>query len=149
MGIGMKASFRRVALASMKVAFWLALSWVVLTPLAFAQDSGIETWVEYHKQLEGVEHISPLEEGLSGESVSLYDGATTFSVVDISVPGNSKLPVQLLRRFPIELQVQSVSTSDTSLHGAGNWDVDVPYMTGTYPVIPRIPAARESLNKSR
>ena len=141
MGAQMRAAFRQVAASSLKGVLWLALSTIVMMPPVFAQtQDGVETWVEYRKQVEGAEHIAPLDEGLSGENVSLYDGATTFSVVDIAVPGNSTLPVQLLRRLSIELQVQSVNNSDTSLRGAGNWDVDVPYMTATYPVTPSNPA---------
>lgn len=132
MGKGMKASIRQATISGLKWALWLAVSSVVTMPAVFAQNY-VEPWVEYHKQLEGTEHIAALEEGFAGDSVSLYDGATTFSVTDISIPGNFKLPVQLVRRVSIELQVQGVGPYDTRLGGAGNWDVDVPYMTATYP----------------
>lgn len=62
----MKASVRQAAVSSLRVALWLALSLVVMTPPVLAQDSGIETWVEYQKQLKDAEHISALEEGLAG-----------------------------------------------------------------------------------
>lgn len=99
-----------------------------------APSDGIPTWVEYSKQLDATQRISALENGFSGESVSLSNGATSFSVIDIDVPGNSNLPVQLARRIAIELQPQDeIQAYDSLLHGAGNWDVDVPYMAATYP----------------
>lgn len=68
-----------------------------------------------------------------GDSVSLYNGATGFSATDISLPGNNALPVQLSRRFSVELHPTGVNgEADASLYGAGNWDVDVPYITATY-----------------
>ena len=95
---------------------------------------GIPTWVEYGKRIEATQQISALEDGFAGESVSLYNGATTFTVTDIDIPGNSKLPVRLARRLAIELQPQDqIQPYDSLLHGVGNWDVDVPYMAATYP----------------
>jgi YD repeat-containing protein len=110
----------------------LTISSVVTVPPVWADD-GVDSWVEFRKHVDSAEHIAALEEGFAGDSVSLYDGATTFSVTDINVPGNSSLPVQLIRRISIEMQVQGVNGDyDTRLLGAGNWDVDVPYITATY-----------------
>lgn len=95
---------------------------------------GVPTWVEYGKRIEATQRISALENGFAGESVSLYNGATSFSVTDIDVPGNSALPVRLVRRLAIELQPQDeIQPYDSLLHGAGNWEVEVPYMAATYP----------------
>lgn len=97
-----------------------------------AQDA-IEPYVEYRKRIEAAQNISPLEHGLFGEQVSLYNGSTTFSVTDIDLPGNNALPVRLARRLSVELQPQNLIHSyDALLRGVGNWDVDVPYMAGTY-----------------
>jgi RHS repeat-associated protein len=90
--------------------------------------------VEYRKRIEPSQQIAPLEMGFAGEQVSRYNGATTFSVTDISIPGNSALPVQLVRRLDVALQPQDeIQPYDTRLLGAGNWDVDVPYIAATYP----------------
>ena len=114
----------------------------VVAPRALAQidpggggsgQGGIPTWVEYNKRVAATQRISPLKASFAGEHVSLYNGATSFSVTDIDVPGNSALPVQLVRHLAIQLQpLDPYQTYDTLLHGAGNWDVDVPYMAATY-----------------
>ncbi|MES2403694.1 MAG: RHS repeat-associated core domain-containing protein [Pseudomonadota bacterium] len=99
-----------------------------------SDQGGIPTWVEYGKRIEATQRISALENGFAGEEVGLYDGATTFSVTDIDVPGNFALPVRLARRIEIKLQPQDgIQPYDSLLHGVGNWEVDVPYMAATYP----------------
>ncbi|MGY1529310.1 hypothetical protein [Luteimonas sp. A649] len=113
-----------------RLLFPLAL--LVASPGLFAQDA-IEPYVEYRKRVETAQNISPLEHGLFGEQVSLYNGSTAFAVTDIDVPGNNALPVQLTRRFSVELQPQNLIRSyDALLRGMGNWDVDVPHMAATY-----------------
>lgn len=115
----------------------ITLATLCVAPAAFAQtDSGggIEPWVEYGKHIKATQRISPLENGFSGESVSLYNGATSFSITDIDIPGNSDLPVRLARRLAIELQPQDhIQPYDSLLYGIGNWDIEVPYMAATYP----------------
>ncbi len=94
---------------------------------------GIEPYVEYRKRIESSQNVSPLNSGLFGEQVSLYNGNTFFVVTDIDIPGNGTLPVRLSRRYAIDLQPQNFSfTYDSLLRGIGNWEVDVPYMSGTY-----------------
>lgn len=95
---------------------------------------GIPTWVEYGKRVAATQRISALESGFAGEKVSLYNGATSFSVTNIDVPGNFELPVRLSRRLVVELQPQDdIQAYDSLLYGAGNWDIDVPFMAATYP----------------
>lgn len=95
---------------------------------------GVPPWVEYRKRLEPSQQIAPLEAGFAGDEVSRYNGATVFSVTDISIPGNFAVPVQLVRRLDIALQPQDeIQPYDARLLGAGNWDVDVPYIAATYP----------------
>lgn len=95
----------------------------------------IEPYVEYRKRVEAAQNVSPLDSGLFGEQVSLYNGNTTFSVTDIDLPGNGTLPVRLSRRYAIDLQPQDQNFAyDSLLRGMGNWDVDVPHMSATYDV---------------
>lgn len=99
------------------------------------KSQGVEPYVEYRKRVESSQNISPLDNGLFGEQVSLYNGSTTFSVTDIDVSGNHALPVQLTRTFAVELQPQNfLGDYDSLLRGIGNWDVEVPYMAATYNV---------------
>src|SRR5699024_446287 len=94
---------------------------------------GIGPSLEYRKRIEAAQEIAPLEHGLFGESLSLYNGATSFEVTDIEIPGNSDLPVRLGRRHSVELQPQGSRNYDSLLAGVGNWDIDVPHMAATYP----------------
>ena len=123
----------------MKPAFkaLLLLLGTLLPPLiAQAQtqsQGGIPPYVEYRKRVETSQNISPLDVGLFREEISLYNGSTTFSVTDIDVPGSNGLPVRLSRRLAVDLQQQTaIATYDSLLRGAGNWDVDVPWMGATY-----------------
>ena len=95
--------------------------------------TGIAPYQEYRKHLESAREIAPLDLGLFGEKINLYNGSTTFEVSDIALPGNGSLPVNLTRRVSIEVQPQGEWAYDTLLAGAGNWDIDVPYVAATYP----------------
>ncbi|WP_290888902.1 hypothetical protein [Arenimonas sp.] len=97
------------------------------------QTEGVEPFLEYKKRVETAQSISPLDNGLFGESVSLYNGSTSFKVVDIDLPGNNGLPVRLAREFTVDIQPQGTGPAyDTLLRGLGNWQVDVPHMSATY-----------------
>ena len=94
-----------------------------------------EPYQEYRKHIESAQTITALTDDLMGDSVSLYNGATEFNAVDIDLPGNNALPVQLRRRFSIELSPPSSpggNSGDPNLRGIGDWDIDVPYISATY-----------------
>jgi len=94
----------------------------------------VPPWVEYGRQVEESSRLAALEFGFAGEQTNRYDGSTYFSVVDIDLPGNFDLPVRLVRYLDVSLQPQDrIQPYDTRLGGAGNWDVDVPWMAATYP----------------
>ncbi|MBL8263531.1 MAG: RHS repeat-associated core domain-containing protein [Xanthomonadaceae bacterium] len=105
-----------------------AFALLSLTIAAHAQTTPtVEPYQEYGKKVKASERATPLTDQLFGEEVSLYNGATSFSVVDIDIPGNSALPVRLGRTFSI-----SPSIHGENLGGFGNWDVDVPMIEGTF-----------------
>ena len=93
-------------------------------------DSPLEPYVEYEKRLRAAEMVSPLKSDLFGDNVSLYNGSTEFAVIDIDLPGNNGLPVQLRRRFKVESRKQV-----EGLGMFGPWDIDVPYVYGTFDAI--------------
>ena len=109
------------------VASWPALSQVPSN--AFA---------DYDKRIKSAEMVSPLKEDLFGDSVSLYNGATEFSAMDVDVPGNNDLPVRLGRRFSVDVKTNAALTSGgfsadiLPLGGFGTWDIDVPYIHGMF-----------------
>jgi RHS repeat-associated protein len=92
-----------------------------------AQDSPLTPQLEHVDRLRTSEQVGALDSELFGDEVGLYNGATEFAVTDIDLPGNFALPVQLRRRFKVESFKQVVP-----LGGFGNWDIDVPYLHGTF-----------------
>ncbi len=117
---------------NLKIALGLLLTHLALGVYAQEgtwsnQTSWIEPHEEYGKYVEAARRTAPLSSDLFGESVSLYNGATEFSVVDVSLPGNDQLPVEFRRRYKIENRDGS-----KYLAGLGNWDIDVPHVYGTF-----------------
>ena len=83
---------------------------------------------EYANRIKSAQVVAQLGPDLFGESISLSTGATEFSATDVSLPGNTGLPVAVGRR----LKVQSVPEFAKRLGGFGMWDIDVPYISGTF-----------------
>lgn len=95
---------------------------------------GLTPYLEYRKRIETAQNLAPLDNGLFGESTSLFNGSTSFRIVDIDLPGNNGIPVQFARQLGIELQPQSTGPAyDSRLGGMGNWSVEVPHVSATYP----------------
>jgi hypothetical protein len=90
-------------------------------------------YMEYKDHIKASQSLTALKDNLFGDNVSLYNGATEFTATDIDIPGNNALPVQLTRRLSIEIVPSGPAGDvDSRLLGAGNWDIDVPYISGTY-----------------
>ncbi|WP_162250127.1 RHS repeat domain-containing protein [Lysobacter sp. Root667] len=81
-------------------------------------------WEEYDKLIKSAQTIKSEGPTLFGDSVNLYTGATSFATVDVSIPGNFPIPVALGRRFS--------SASDARSRPFGDWDWDVPYISGNF-----------------
>ncbi len=107
----------------------------VLAPGAITAD--VPLYVEYDKRLRASEQLSALGSDLFGDQVSLYTGQTAFRHVDIDIPGNNALPVQLSRRYTISSLVDSQlfdvrGGPGNPYGGMGNWDIEVPHIYGTF-----------------
>ncbi len=109
--------FKRVCVAMLLCA----------SPL-LARADGVFPYDEYAVHLRAAQEVAPLTSSEFGDSISLYNGATEFNVVDIDVPGNNALPVQLRRRFDISDR----RAQGGHLDGFGEWDLDVPYLEGVF-----------------
>ena len=83
---------------------------------------------EYDKLVKNARVIGTLGEDLFGDETSFHNGGTTFSVTDISLPGNDALPVALGRRLVIEERPAHMDY----LGGFGRWDIDVPHLSGLF-----------------
>ncbi|HVJ62057.1 MAG TPA: hypothetical protein VM555_05020, partial [Tahibacter sp.] len=108
-----------------------------LTPGGGSAD--VPPYVEYDKKLRAAEQLSPLTGEMFGENVSLYTGQTEFRHVDVDLPGNNALPVQLARRFVVTSLVadQAFASNDgggvgNPYGGLANWDIEVPYIWGVF-----------------
>ncbi|MEY2159389.1 MULTISPECIES: hypothetical protein [unclassified Rhodanobacter] len=108
---------------------WLGLLLVLVSVSIHAQvASDVEPYEEFGKRLRAAQEVTPLKSDLFGDKLSLYNGASEFDLVDVDLPGNSSLPVQLRRRLVIEDRRKDPG----NLAGLGDWDLDVPYIVGTF-----------------
>ena len=83
--------------------------------------------LEYNRLNRPSDTIGTLGSGLFGDSVDLYNGSGSFDTTDISIPGNSKLPVSLGRHL------NAVEADQYGgLPSFANWEIDVPYLTGYF-----------------
>ncbi|MCL6710600.1 RHS repeat protein [Pseudomonas sp. R2.Fl] len=104
----------------------LGTLWVMAAGHANAQSIDLI----YENKVQEAQAIKALSGNLFGEYVNDYSGATSFTHVDVSLPGNNALPVQVGRTFSVEEKYGL-----NSLGGFGDWDVDVPYLMGTFTAV--------------
>ncbi len=107
------------------LAIVVAFIFAIIGPVVQAQSVGVE--YEYAKKIETAKSVAHLTSTSFGNQTSDATGQTVFSTFDVDLPGNSKLPVRFGRRLPI-----SIRYIDQELAGLGNWDVEVPYIEGTF-----------------
>jgi hypothetical protein len=75
--------------------------------------------------LKAAESINTESTHLFGDRVNVYSGALSVSQTDVSVPGNSALPVEVSRVFaPMDALVTSGSL--------GDWELDLPSIGGEF-----------------
>ncbi|WP_314101486.1 RHS repeat protein [uncultured Stenotrophomonas sp.] len=101
--------------------------------VTFGTTWSAEPYQEYSKRIEAAQTLTALKSELMGDNVSVYNGATDFSVTDIELPG-SGMPVRLTRRLSVELTPigPGEPLAAPKLAGLGNWDIDVPYLSATF-----------------
>ncbi|MBK8069011.1 MAG: RHS repeat-associated core domain-containing protein [Rhodanobacteraceae bacterium] len=84
---------------------------------------------EHAKLIDQRRNLAALGPDLMGEQVNLQTGALSFVHTDIDLPGNSGLPVRLLRRFTVE---PKRGNDNLRLAAFADWEMDVPYLSGTF-----------------
>ncbi|WP_454828406.1 hypothetical protein [Pseudoxanthomonas wuyuanensis] len=62
-----------------------------------------------------------------GDSVDMYNGSLTFRAVDVDLPGNSALPVSIVRVY--ELKERRGNGQDMPF---ADWDLDIPRLEGIF-----------------
>jgi hypothetical protein len=123
-----RGGFAAFSLFSMRVlrrlAVLVGVCSVTLSGVAQAQTSDTDEWA---MRIKTAQVMGVLGENLFGDQTNYYNGQTSFRQVDVSLPGNSKLPVEIARTL-------TVKTADGSLapRAFQSWDLDVPYMSGVF-----------------
>lgn len=128
-----KENIQGVSIRGVKHAFLgflLALVSLWLSPMtAWAQ---AKTYAEeYDKKIKAAETLTAENTNLFGDKINLATGATEFSAVDVSLPGNSNLPVSVRRRFAVEAR-----SGGWNRYLFGDWDIDLPYLGGVFGTAP-------------
>lgn len=115
------------------VAWQCRIGAAVVLSVCAASALAVEPYQEYRKLIESAQNLTALKDDLFGESVSLYNGKTDFSVTDVSLPGNNALPVEMRRRFSVELDLVGSGSYNSNIDGVGGWEVDTPHISGMFP----------------
>src|SRR5690625_1232852 len=74
---------------------------------------------EVDKRLCAAEQVAPLTADVFGEQVGLYDRSASFEHVDISLPGNSALPVAVRRKLDVRPLPQLLNARRQLFGGGG------------------------------
>lgn len=136
MAMHVRASIRPGATFGLRLAWWLAASCIVASAPVRPQNNpepyaGIDSYEEYGKRIQAVREVAPVTDSVFGDQVSLYNGATNFHITDVSIPGNNELQVAVSRELSIQ-DKRGPDRNGDGLHGFGDWDLDVPYLEGTF-----------------
>ncbi len=118
----------RLALSCLRPSGLAALL-VSAIPLqaSFAAERNLEQ--ETATLMRANEQVSMLGTDLFGDSISTYSGALSFVQTDVSIPGNSMLPVSVTRRF---LAVSEMKELSTGYGLFGDWELDLPRIEGIF-----------------
>lgn len=108
------------------------LAALVVAGSARAQSTTLYT--EYVKTITTAQNLEPYGSDMFGDQINLYTGSTEFAVTDVSLKGNSTLPVSIGRRYQVQdkLGFYTGGGRPTTNQQFGNWSLDVPYLTGTF-----------------
>ncbi len=87
----------------------------------------LEQKYEYARRIQAAQAVGPLGVDLFGDQVNYYNGSTAFSQIDVSIPGNSGLPMQIARTW------STASPEGPTAPGLfGEWELDMPVMRGVF-----------------
>lgn len=113
----------------------------VASVLALLLGSGPATaskgaWEEYSELVKGAQTIAPVGPTLFGDEVSLQHGTLSFRVTDVSLRGNSALPVAVTRTFRTRTAggaMRGTLPGGNQKDGAmGDWEIDLPHVGGVF-----------------
>lgn len=100
----------------------------VLPVVASAQ--GKQAWEEYDRLIESKRAVAALSaDNVFGDSLDLYSGVLSFTATDVSIPGNSKLPVAVTRKFTV---TNRFDYGGPPGYAFGDWELDIPHISGVF-----------------
>ena len=102
-----------------------ALAALALPTVSLAQ--GKYTWESYEERVSKANDVVAYGTDMFGEQVSLQNGALSFRVTDVSLPGNNGLAVAFTRTYTVK---NSQSRASNEL--LADWQVELPRITGTF-----------------
>ena len=112
---------RAAALAAVVLLWW---------PGTAVHAQGKQAWDEYDRLLDRSRAITALsDDNAFGETVDLYTGTLAFSATDVSIPGNSKLPVAVTRKFTVSNRAEYGGPPGYMF---GDWELDIPRLSGVF-----------------
>lgn len=114
--------------------------WLLPAPLAMlalilaASPSFAEEEVTVPQKEPPSMHLSMLDASSLGDTYDPASGSVGFSVTDVSLPGNSSLPVEFTRTYNAgnKREFQLGTANGNEPWGLGYWSVDVPYVHGIF-----------------
>jgi RHS repeat-associated protein len=104
----------------------LPVLFVGLASIVFPADASDTLVSETGKLIKASEAVSKVGDDLFGDKVNIYTGGLEFVHQDVTIPGNSKLPVAVGRRMVV---------AGRGIEGKGlfaNWDIEIPHIHGMF-----------------
>ncbi|WP_350000102.1 RHS repeat domain-containing protein [Stenotrophomonas lacuserhaii] len=118
---------RKAAAGSARVA---VIAVLLIQAIGLAHGQTMQPYQEYDKRLRSAEQVGALTSDLFGDSVNVYDQSVAFQQTDIDIPGTNALPVRLTRKLAVRPLPATIAAQPYG--GAGDWDIDVPYISGVF-----------------
>ncbi|MDH5832405.1 RHS repeat protein [Luteimonas sp. M1R5S59] len=102
---------------------------VVVLLTASASAHANQVWEEYGKRINDSSTAAALRDDVFGDRTNPANGELMFAVTDISIPGNSGLPVEFRRSFSVRSRNAHYIYNDFPL---ADWEIDLPNISGVF-----------------
>lgn len=118
----------------MKIRGCFALASAAALYLLALPGSAGELFQDYAKLIGDRTGVGVMGPDLLGDQVNYYSGGLSFANTDVSVAGNSSLPVSVTRTYSVKARngypfPDGISGTDLPF---GDWDLDLPRITGVF-----------------
>lgn len=109
-----------------------AASRQMATAAGISSSGAQSVYTESGKLIRANESLVALGNDMFGDRVSLYQGSLEFQQTDISLPGNSALPVSVGRRHAASGFFNGSNIDELTYGHFGDWDLDIPRVHGVF-----------------